>query len=167
MKKIVILWREKKSETYEANFSLYFCDCILIESDKGWSHPHTLFCINLVCYLFSQMWDYPLCFGRRVQRSARVLKESRYQHLLPSFDWSRSRPPLNFPVLMSLGLSISEISQFDKSQSWHPRNCLVLMSLGLNIQKISQSQWVSVSTSNIYPSLDESQSRNTYQSLVE
>ena len=45
------------------------------------------------------------------QRSARVSMESQYRHLLPSLDWSRSRHPSNFPVSMSLGLDISEISQ--------------------------------------------------------
>ena len=61
------------------------------------------------------------------QRSARVLMESRYWHLLPKLDWSRH--PLNFPVSTSLGL---------------------------DIQEISQSRWVLVSTSNTLASLDES-----------
>jgi len=46
-----------------------------------------------------------------LQRWARVSMESRYRHLLPSLDWSRSRHPLIFPVSMSLGLDIREISQ--------------------------------------------------------
>ena len=63
--------------------------------------------------------------------------------------------PLNFPVSMSFGLHIQEISQsrwvsvstskkflsLDESQSRHPINLPVSMSLGLNIHKISKSCW--------------------------
>ena len=67
------------------------------------------------------------------QRSARVSMESRCQHLLPSLEWSRSQHPSNFPVSMSLGL---------------------------NIPEISQSQWVSVMTSKKFFILDDSRSRH-------
>ena len=92
-----------------------------------------------------------VCSG---QGWARVSMESRYRHLLPSLDWSRSRHPLIFPVSMSIGLDIQEISQsrwvsvstskkfssLDESRSRHPRNFSVSMSLGLDIQEISQSR---------------------------
>ena len=75
--------------------------------------------------------------------------ESRYQHLLPSLNWTRSRHPLNFPVSMSFGLDIQKISQSrwisvstskkifspDESRSRHPRNFSVSMSRGLNCKK--------------------------------
>ena len=90
------------------------------------------------------------------QRWARVSMESRYRHLLPSLDWSRSRHPLIFPVSMSLGLDIREISQsrwvsvstskkslsLDESRSRYPINFPVSISLGLDIHKISKSCWV-------------------------
>ena len=101
------------------------------------------------------------------QRSARILMESQYQHLLPSLVWSRSRHPFNFAVTMSLGFDIPEISQprwvsistskkfssLDESRSRHPRNFSVSMSQGLNVQEISQFR----SRHPTYPSLDESQ----------
>ena len=82
--------------------------------------------------------------------------ESRYRHLLPSLDWSRSRHPLIFPVSMSIGLDIQEISQsrwvsvstfkkslsLDESRSRYPINFPVSISLGLDIHKISKSCWV-------------------------
>ena len=71
-----------------------------------------------------------------LQRSTRVSMESRYRHLLPSLDWSRSRHPANFPVSMSLSL---------------------------DIYKIFQSRWVSVSTSVKFPSLDESRYRPIFR----
>ena len=93
--------------------------------------------------------------------------ESRYRHLWPSLDWSRSRHPANFPVSMSLGLDIQQISKsrwvsvstsskfpsLDESRSRHPANFQVSMSLGLDILEISQSRWVSVSTSKKLSSL--------------
>ena len=67
------------------------------------------------------------------QISVRVSMESQYQHLSPSLNWFRSQHPSNFPVTMSLGL---------------------------NIQEIFQSQWVLVSTSKKFLSLDESRSQH-------
>ena len=85
-------------------------------------------------------WFYAL-----IQRSARVSMESRYRHLLPSLDWSRSRHPLNFPVSMSLDLDIQEIFQ-----SWW---VLVLTSKKFSSLDESQYQWASVLTSTKYQSL--------------
>ena len=82
--------------------------------------------------------------------------ESRYRHLLPSFEWSRSRHPSNFPVSMSLGLNIPEISQsrwvsvstskkflsLDESRSRHPTYIPVSMSLSLDIHKLLKYSWV-------------------------